>query len=395
MPSRSERLDKIPPYLFAEIARIKARMRAKGEDIIDLGIGDPDQPTPPDIVSALGEAAKNVAYHRYDESPRGLRLFLDSAARWYQREYGVSIDPESEMLEVIGSKEGLAHLVWAFVDPGDAVIVPNPAYPVYRIQANMCGAEVFDATLTEENGFLPRLEDIPTDIAKRAKLFFTCYPNNPTGAIAPLSFYEDAVTFCREHDILLVADLAYAQVTFHGYKAPSALQVPGAKHCVIEFHSLSKPFNMTGWRIGFACGNPDAVSTLSRLKDNIDSKQFAAIANAAAYALENGDNSKTMELYERRCNALVDGLNAAGWKIEKPKATFYVWAKVPTSETSSEFAKRLLEEAKVLVIPGTGYGSAGEGSVRMSLTVSGDRNGERLAEAAQRIAKVAFAGAGA
>lgn len=395
MPSHSKRLDKIPPYLFAEISRIKAEMRAKGEDIIDLGIGDPDQPTPEDIVVALAAAAKNPAYHRYDESPRGLPKFLDAAARWYSREYGVELNPVAEMLQVIGSKEGLAHLVWAFVDPGDVVIVPNPAYPVYRVQAEMCGAEIHEVPLTKENGFLPRLDDIPSEIAKRAKLFFTCYPNNPTGAVAPVWFYEDAVRFCKDNDILLVADLAYAQVTFDGYKSPSALQVHGAKDCVIEFHSLSKPYNMTGWRIGFACGNPNAISALSRLKDNIDSKQFAAIADAAAYALESADYSATIALYRQRRDALIDRLNAAGWHIEKPKGTFYVWAKVPTKESSAELAKRLLEEAKVLVIPGNGYGSAGEGYVRMSLTVSGDKNGERLAEAAERMAKVVLAGAGA
>ncbi len=395
MPSRSTRLEKIPPYLFAEIARVKAEMKARGEDIIDLGIGDPDQPTPPEIIDALSKAAQNSAYHRYDESPRGLGKFLDAGARWYKREYGVSLDPTAEMLEVIGSKEGLAHLVWAFVDPGDGVIVPDPAYPVYRIQADMCGAKIFDATLREENGFLPRLEDIPVDVAKNAKLFFTCYPNNPTGAVAPLSFYEDVVRFCKDHDIILVADLAYAQVTYDGYRCATALQVEGAKDIAIEFHSLSKPYNMTGWRIGFACGCKDAIGALSRLKDNIDSKQFAAIAEAGAYALDSANNSATMELYKKRRDVLVDGLTAAGWKVDKPKGAFYIWARVPTAESSAEFSKRLLEEAKVLVIPGNGYGPAGEGFVRMSLTVSGDKDGERMAEAAERIAKVALVGAGA
>lgn len=392
MPSRSARLEKIPPYLFAEIARVKAEMRERGEDIIDLGIGDPDQPTPADVVQALAKAATEPAYHRYDESPRGLPKFLEAGARWYKREYGVELDPNTEMLEVIGSKEGLAHLAWAFLDPGDGVIVPDPAYPVYRIQSDMCGADIFDVKLTEENGFLPKLEDIPTDLAKRAKLFFTCYPNNPTGATAPLSFYEDAVRFCKDHDIFLVADLAYAQVTYDGYRCATALQVEGSKDCVIEFHSLSKPYNMTGWRIGFACGCPDAIAPLSRLKDNIDSKQFAAIADAGAFALENSSNSRTMDLYKKRRDALVDGLNASGWQVKKPDAAFYIWAKVPTDESSAQFAKRLLEEAKVLVIPGNGYGPAGEGYVRMSLTVAGDVNGERLAEAAVRMSKVALAG---
>lgn len=386
MPSRAKRLEKIPPYLFAEIARIKAEMRARGEDIIDLGIGDPDQPTPAPIIAAMQEAVTNPATHRYDESARGWQPFLDAASRWLKREFGVEVDPKTEILEVIGSKEGLAHLIWAYCDPGDAVIVPDPGYPVYRIQADMCGATVYDARLKEENGFLPVLEDIPSDIAKKAKLFFTCYPGNPTGAVAPKEFYEDAVRFCKDYDILLVGDLAYAMVTYDGYQCASPLQIEGAKEHVIEFHSLSKPFNMTGWRIGFACGGADVLAPLSRLKDNIDSKQFAAIAQTAAWALDHGENRATLELYRRRRDVLIRGLKEAGWDVPAPHATFYVWARVPTSETSAEFARRLLEEAKVLVIPGNGYGPGGEGYVRMSLTVSGDVAGERLEEAARRIA---------
>lgn len=386
MPSRSVRLDKIPVYLFAEIAAIKREMLAKGEDIIDLGIGDPDLPTPATIVQQMQKSVQNPAFHRYDESARGFLPFLEAASRWYSREYGVSIDPKSELLEVIGSKEGLAHLVWAYCDPGDYVIVPDPGYPVYKIHAEMSGANVHTVQLLEQNHFLPKIEDIPSDVAKKAKLFFTCYPNNPTGAVAPLAFYEEVVNFCKEYDILLVADQAYAQVVYDSYQAPSALQIEGAKDTVIEFHSMSKPFNMTGWRIGFAAGQPEAIQNLGKLKDNIDSKQFAAIADTAAWALENADNSTTLEVYRKRRDALVDGLNAAGWAINKPKATFYVWAKVPTNESSAEFSRRLLEESKVLVIPGTGYGPNGEGYVRMSLTVSGDKAGERLDEAARRIA---------
>ncbi len=390
MPKVSKRIETIPPYLFAEISRIKAEMRAKGEDIIDLGIGDPDQPTPEPIVRYAQQAVENPAAHTYDESPRGWTPFLEAAARWYQKNFGVNLDPNKELLELIGSKEGLSHLIWAYIDEGDGIILPDPAYPVYRIHARMCGANIYDATLDEANGFLPKLEDIPTDAARNAKLMFTCYPGNPTGAVAPISFYEDAVRFCKHHDIVLVCDLAYAMVTYDGYKTPSALQVNGAKDCVIEFHSLSKAFNMTGWRIGFACGNPDAIGALSRLKDNIDSKQFAAIADTAAWALDHGDNSRTMEVYKKRRDVLVHALNEAGWNIQPPKASFYIWAKVPTDETSAGFAKRLLEQAKVLVIPGTGYGPAGEGYVRMSLTVKGDQNGERVAEAARRIAQHAI-----
>jgi LL-diaminopimelate aminotransferase len=388
MPAASKRLDAIPPYLFAEISRIKAEKIASGADVIDLGIGDPDQPTPEPIVRALQRAAEDPRTHSYDESPRGWRPFLEAAATWYQREYGVALDPTTEMLEVIGSKEGLAHIVWAFCDPGDVVLVPDPGYPVYRIHSKMAGATVHVMPLLAENAFLPKLADIPAEIARRAKLMFLCYPCNPTGAVADAGFFEDAVRFCREYDILLVSDMAYAQVTFDGYQAPAALQVEGSREHVVEFHSLSKPFNMTGWRIGFACGSPSAVGTLARFKDNIDSKQFPAVAEAAAFALLEGDNSATMELYRKRRDALVGGLREAGWQVQPPKGTFYVWARVPTDESSTDFARRLLEEASVLVIPGTGYGEHGEGYVRMSLTVRGDVGGERLAEAARRMAGV-------
>ncbi|MBA3725375.1 MAG: LL-diaminopimelate aminotransferase [Armatimonadetes bacterium] len=386
MPARSKRLDNIPPYLFAEMSRIKAEMRAKGEDIIDLGIGDPDQPTPTHIIEALCKEAHNPATHTYDESPRGWRPYLDAAARWYQKTYGVALDAGTEMLEVIGSKEGLAHLVWAYVDEGDCVIVPNPGYPVYRMHSVMAGGRIYDAELKRENGFLPVLEDIPSEAAKNAKLFFVCYPNNPTGAVATADFYRDAVRFCQDYDILLVNDMAYGTVTYDGYVSPTALQQEGGKDVCIEFHSLSKMFNMTGWRIAFAAGNPDAIATLGKLKDNIDSKQFAAIAGTGGFALENCDNSATFKLYEKRRDILCDGLNDIGWRINRPKATFYIWAKVPRGYTSAGFASHLLQNAKVLCIPGNGYGSAGEGYVRMSLTVKGDRDGEMMCEAVRRIA---------
>jgi LL-diaminopimelate aminotransferase len=387
MPSRSRRLDNIPPYLFAEISRLKAEMRARGEDIIDLGIGDPDQPTPEPIVSALQRACADPRTHTYDESPRGWEPFVQSIARWYHRRFGVALDPNSEILELIGSKEGLAHLVWAFVDPGDAVIVPDPSYPVYRTHARMCGATVYEVPLKRENGFLPVLSDIPSEVAQKAKLFFVCYPNNPTGAVANIDFYREVVRFCREYDILLVADMAYSEVTYDGYISPSPLQVENARDVTLEFHSLSKTFNMTGWRIGFACGNRDAVATLAKLKENLDSKQFPAIAEAGAYALEHVSNRQTFALYEKRRDLLVGALQAGGWDVEAPKGSFYVWAPVPTEEPSADFAERLLKESRVLVVPGIGYGEAGEGYVRMSLTVAGDVAGERVAEAGRRIAE--------
>jgi LL-diaminopimelate aminotransferase len=387
MPSPAKRLDLIPPYLFAEISRIKAETIASGADVIDLGIGDPDLPTPPAVIDALTRAAHDPETHRYDESARGWGPFLDAAGEWYEREFGVRVDSKSAIAQVIGSKEGLAHLAWAYAESGDAVITPNPGYTVYKVNALMAGAEVHETPLRAETGFLPRLEDIPSDVARRAKLFYVCYPHNPTGAVATAAFYGDLVRFCRDHDILLVNDMAYATVTYEGFRNPTVLQVEGASEIAIEFHSLSKMFNMTGWRLGFALGNSDAVQTLQRLKSNLDSKQFPAIAEAGAFALAHVNNAETMRLFQRRRDNLCNGLNSIGWPVEKPKATFYVWARVPRSDmTSAEFAAELLQRAHVLVIPGNGYGTEGEGYVRMSLTLKGDRDGERFAEAVRRIA---------
>lgn len=376
----------IPPYLFAEISRIKNEAIASGADIIDLGIGDPDLPTPQPVIDALCNSVRNPSTHRYDETPRGWTSFLEAAADWYQGEFGVKVDAATEVVQLIGSKEGLAHLAWSYIDPGDVSIVPNPAYSVYKVNTLMAGGEVYEAPLREENGYLPVLEDIPTDVAKRAKLFYVCYPNNPTGAIATSEFYQNLVRFCRDHDILLVNDMAYATVAYDGYKNPTVLQVEGAKDVAIEFHSLSKMYNMTGWRLGFALGNADAVNNLQRLKSNLDSKQFPAIAEAGAEALRNVDNKHTIEMYQRRRDLLVDGLNSLGWKVEKPKSAFYVWARVPRSDMSSaEFAGEILKKAHIVMIPGNGYGTEGEGYVRMSLTLLGDDDGTRFQEAVRRI----------
>lgn len=392
----AKRLSAIPPYLFTEITRIKQEAIAKGADIIDLGIGDPDQPTPQPVIDALAHAATNPETHRYDETPRGWKPFLDAASTWYKREFGVETNPDQDFCQLIGSKEGLAHLAWAYADPGDVVITPNPGYTVYKVNSLMAGADVYETPLNESNHYTPVLSDIPTDIAKRAKLFYVCYPHNPTGAVVELDFYRDLVAYCKQYDILLVNDMAYATVTYDGYKNPTVLQVDGAKDIAIEFHSLSKMFNMTGWRLGFAVGNPDAVATLQKLKNNIDSKQFPAIAEAGAAALLNINNEKTQQIYQARRDNLCNGLNAIGWKVTPPKATFYVWAKVPRDDMSSaEFAAAMLEQAHVVMIPGNGYGDEGEGYVRMSLTLKGDQNGERFAEAVQRIAKTGLVQAAA
>lgn len=380
-------MDAIPPYLFAEIARVKREAIARGADVIDLGIGDPDIPTPEGVIDALGNAVKNPATHRYDETAMGWTSFLEAACRWYGREFNVQIDPKSEITQLIGSKEGLGHLAWTYLDPGDYSIVPNPAYSVYKVNSLMAGGLVHEMPLKEENGFLPFLADIPTDVAKKAKLLYVCYPNNPTGAIASIEFYRDAVKFCKDHDILLVNDMAYATVAYDGFRNPTVMQVEGAKDISIEFHSLSKMYNMTGWRLGFALGNADAVANLAKLKSNLDSKAFPAIAEAGAHALNNVDNSKTIAIYEKRRDYLCDGLTSIGWKVHKPKATFYVWARIPRDDmTSAEFCKELLEKANIVTIPGTGYGDEGEGFLRMSLTLLGDKQGERFQEAVKRIA---------
>jgi LL-diaminopimelate aminotransferase len=388
MPTRSKRLDLIPPYLFSEMSRIKSEAIASGADVIDLGIGDPDIPTPDAVIDALSKSARNPMTHRYDETPRGWESFLDAAAVWYSREFGVQVDPKSEIVQLIGSKEGLAHLAWTYIDPGDVSIVPNPGYTVYKVNTLMAGGEVYETPLKEENGFLPVLSDIPSDVAKRAKLFYVCYPHNPTGAVATKEFYADAVRFCRDHDILLVNDMAYATVSYDGFKNPTVMQIEGAKDIAVEFHSLSKMYNMTGWRLGFALGNADAVANLTKMKSNIDSKQFPAIAEAGAHALLHVDNTETLAMYGRRRDMLCDGLNRIGWKVNKPKATFYVWSRVPRNDmTSAEFCNELLKRAHVLAIPGNGYGDQGEGYVRMSLTLMGDKHGERFAEAVKRIAE--------
>lgn len=385
---RAKRLDKIPPYLFGEIARLRAKAEADGMDLVNLSIGDPDQPTPQPIIDRLCEAANDPQTHRYDESEAGWPAYLQSVARWYKTRFGVEIDPNSEAMLLLGSKDGLAHICWAMIDPGDVSLVPDPGYPVYKVNTLMAGGEAVAMPLLEKNGFLPDLTAIPTEAARAAKLMFLNYPNNPTGAVANLDFYRDVVRFAREYDIAVVSDIAYCDVTYDGYVAPSMLQVEGAKDVVVEMHSLSKSFNMTGWRIGFAVGNKDVVGHLNKLKSNLDSRQFPAIDLAAGFALENVTNEDTLALYRKRRDILVDGLNAIGWKINKPLGSLYVWARVPEGYSSADFAKMVLSEAGVLVIPGNGYGQYGEGYVRMSMTVVGDVDGDRVAEAVKRIGQL-------
>ena len=382
---RAKRLDLIPPYLFGEIRKLKMQALAEGRDLIDLGIGDPDQPTPPAIIDKLYQAAQEPDTHRYDESNAGDPQFLAAAKTWFEERFGVSLDLDTQLMLLIGSKEGLAHLCWAFVDADDYTLVQDPSYTVPRVNTLLAGGTPYPMPLLAENGYLPDLSVIPSDIACKSKVLFLNYPHNPTGAVATAAFFAEAVAFARQYDLLICHDCAYSEVAFDGYRPLSILQTPGAIDVAIEMHSLSKTLNMTGWRIGFAAGNPEAIAALNKLKSNIDSKQFAAIDRAAGWAMQNVNNDATLALYQRRRDILVEGLNRLGWKIEKPKAALYVWAQCPPGYTSMEFAAELLKSAGVLVIPGVGYGDHGEGYVRMSLTVSGDHDGERVQEAVDRM----------
>ncbi|NPV71657.1 MAG: LL-diaminopimelate aminotransferase [Firmicutes bacterium] len=381
---KAERIKSIPPYMFAELSKRVAAKRATGADVIDLGIGDPDKPTPSWVIDRLNAAAQNPSTHHYPPY-EGDKEFNSEVARYYKKRFGVNLDPSSEVFMVSGSKEGIAHLIWAFVDPGDYALVPDPAYPVYRIQTLLAGGVPFQMPLTRENGFVPDLGKIPEDVARRATVMFLNFPGNPTASHVEKEFFKDAVAFARKHDIALVHDAAYVEMTFDGYVAPSILEVDGAKDIAAEFYSLSKPFNMTGWRIGACVGNNEIVyKGLGIIKTNTDSGHFVAAQKAGIEALRHdpeGFVAGMNKMYAARRNALVDGLNAAGWNLTRPKGTFYVWAPVPKGYTSADFALLLLEKAAVVVVPGTGYGQFGEGYVRIALTVEEDR----LREAVRRI----------
>ena len=391
MIQRAKRIAAIPPYLFAEIDKLKAAARARGVDVIDLGIGDPDKPTPEHVVEALAAAARDPATHRYPPY-EGLPELKQAIARWYDERYGVKLDPENEVLVLIGSKEGIAHVFWAFVDPGDVTLVPDPAYPVYRTGTLLAGGRPYTMPLTPERGFLPDLTAVEPEVAEQAKLLFLNYPNNPTAAVAPPEFFAEVVDFARRHNIIVCHDFAYCETTFDGYRAPSFLATPGAKEVGIEFNSLSKPYNMTGWRVGFAVGNKEVLAALSIIKTNIDSGVFNAVQLAARAALTGPQDiiERMNKIYTGRRNVIIQGLNSLGWRLEPTKATFYVWAPVPAGYTSKEFAALLLERAGVNVAPGNGYGEQGEGFFRIALTVDEDR----LAEAVKRLrqAGITFAG---
>ncbi len=379
---KAQRLGLIPPYLFKEIDRLRDEVKKRGVDIIDLGVGDPDQPTPPHIVESLCRAAHDPATHKYP-AYSGMDKFRKVAAQWFQQRFGVKVDGFREVITLIGSKEGLAHFPLAFVNPGDVVLCPTPAYPVYFSSTIFAGGTPYLMPLTKANGFLPDLAAIPGNVLAKAKILVINYPNNPTAAVADLEFYGRVVEFAKQHELIVVSDAAYTEIAYDGYRAPSFLQAPGAMDVGIEFHSLSKTYNMTGWRLGFAVGNADLVAGMGSVKSQIDSGAFDAVQLAGITALtaDQGCLGEAKAMYQGRRDALVAGLRSLGLDVEPPKASFYVWCPTPPGFKSSDFTRRLLDEAGIVTTPGVGFGEPGEGYVRFALTVSK----ERIEEAVQRL----------
>ncbi len=368
----SDRLKALPPYLFLEIDRAKRRAIEKGVKVIDFGIGDPDQPTPKFILDAMQKAVKEPKNHHYPLD-RGSAAFRLAVSQWYKKRFGGTFDPDTEILPLIGSKEGIAHLPLAFINPGDVVLVPDPCYPPYKSGTLFAGGHSYLMPLKEENGFLPDLEAVPAEVLKKAKIIFVNYPNNPTGAVAPRSFYEKLVKWAHTHKILIASDLAYSEVYFGKEKPLSIFEVPGAREVAIEFHSLSKTCNMTGWRVGFALGRAEAISALLRVKSNLDSGVFTAIQRTAIEALKNsfGFSKKMNILYRQRRDLLVAGLKELGFPVKANQASFYLFTRLPEgSGDSTQFCKNLLEKTGIVATPGVGFGKPGEGYVRFTLTVA-------------------------
>ncbi len=382
---KSQRLQALPPYLFIEIDKRKRALLAAGKDVINLGVGDPDLPTHNFIIDAMAKAIYDPKNHRYpfDE---GVPAYRQAAAKFMEKRFGVTLDADKEVLTTIGSKDGIAHLPLAVVNPGDTVLVPQPGYPVYATGTSFAGGRVFTMPLLEKNNFLPDLEAIPQDVRKQTRLIWLNYPNNPTAATAPLAFYEKVVALARQYDWVIANDLAYGEVYFES-APPSILQIPGARDVAIEFHSLSKSFNMTGWRIGWAAGNPAIIAALGQVKGNVDSGQFNAVQVAGAVALEQFDHAlvkRQMDIYRGRRDALYNGLSALGWKFRKPTAGFFCWVNTPNGLPSMDLCGRLIDEAHVVTVPGAGFGPAGEGYLRMALTV----DEARIRQAVDRIGNI-------
>lgn len=378
----AQRIKSLPPYLFAQIDQKKREKLAQGVDLIDLGVGDPDIPTPEPVVEAMKRAVEKPEHHRYP-SYEGMLSFRQAVASWYKRRFGVELDPVSEVVTLIGSKEGIAHFPLAFLNPGDVVLCPDPAYPVYKIGTLFAGGEPYFLPLREDMGFLPDFKSIPKEVLKRARIIWVNYPNNPTSATAGEAFYRELVDWARENRIIIASDLAYSEIYFGKEKPMSILQIEGAKEVAIEFHSLSKSYNMTGWRLGMAVGNKDLVAGLGKVKTNVDSGQFQAIQEAGITALNlpEVEVDRIRSIYRERREAMVKVLEKAGLEVFRSEATFYLWVKVPKGYTSAEFVSRLLEECGIVCTPGNGFGESGEGYFRISLTVPTPR----LLEAVKRM----------
>ncbi len=381
----SKRLQALPPYLFVEIDKAKRKAREQGRDLIDLGIGDPDLPTPDDIIKKLSRAAGNPTNHKY-ALDQGMPALRQAIAAWYKRRFNVALDPDTEILPLIGSKEGIAHMPLAFVNPGEYVLAPDPGYPPYRGSTVLAGGLPYSMPLLAEDAFLPVFKGIPLKVKKLSKLMFINYPNNPTSAIANKEFYLKAVDFAFKYGTIIASDAAYSEMCYDGYKPMSFLEVEGAKDIGVEFHSLSKTYNMTGWRIGWVCGNADIVAGIAKVKSNIDSGIFSAIQEAGVEALTGPQEhiQKMNAIYQERRDILCNGLKEMGLGVMTPRATFYVWVSVPKGYDSRKFAALLLDNADIVVTPGIGFGQYGEGYIRFALTVSK----ERIAEAVKRIKKV-------
>ena len=376
----ARRIEKLPPYLFVTISKKIAEKRAQGEDVITLAVGDPDIPTPRHVIERLCQAAQDPQNHRYPESD-GLPQFRNAIAQWYEKRFGVALEPDREILPLIGAKEGIGHISLCFIDPGDIALVPDPAYPVYSIGTMFAGGSSYYMPLTEDNEFLPDLDRIPAEIAQRAKILWINYPNNPTAAVADREFFERVVAFARKYDIAVCHDAPYTEVAFDGYRPVSFLEASGAMETGVEFHSLSKSYNMTGWRVGMMVGNAGIIDALRRVKSNLDSGIPQAIQQAAIEALTGPQDCVTEHntIYKRRRDRVLQTLNQIGLKARPPSASLYIWARVPAGYTSLEFATSLLEDAGVVVTPGIGYGKYGEGYIRLSLTVPDQRLEEALA----------------
>jgi LL-diaminopimelate aminotransferase len=380
---RSSRLDSLGSAIFAELAGWIREAEQRGLDIINLGIGSPDQPPGRHVIEALGQAVSDPRMYGYPSSAGSVE-FRRTAARWMMHRFGVELDPEREVLTLMGSQDGLAHLALAVTEPGDLALLPDPGYPIYAAGLALAGVQPYVLPLREENGFLPRLEDVPREAADKAKLLLLNYPSNPLSAVADLDFFERALAFARRHNLLFVHDLAYSEMAFDGFRPPSVLQIPGAKDVAVEFHSLSKSFNMAGCRIAFVVGNPDAVGALRDLKANIDYGVFEAVQQAGIAALEEdmrGGSPSVASLYERRRDVMAESLAANGWPVEKPKATMFMWAKIPPGWTSRQISREICLNTGVVVVPGDAFGSEGEGYVRIALV----QEESRLREAAERI----------